>query len=304
MTVIVLTAFGFQGIQAFPRKRVASPDGWEGTASGDARTAGCSLSPMLRSLSGGELFGEIWGTAPPAVVALHGWRRTHADFSGVLGPASPGGLLPAVAVDLPGFGATPAPPAAWGSDDYAAAVSRLIKGPDGPGDPVVVLGHSLGGRVAVALAAKRPDLVKALVLTGAPLFPRTGSRSRPPAVFRAMRALGRVGLVSEERMERARRRHGSADYRLSEGVMRHVLVRLVNETYDEELASLQCPVELVWGEDDSETPLSVAGAICTRVPQAVFTVCPGAGHLTPIECPADLRAAVDRALAEGRGERP
>ncbi len=255
---------------------------------------------MLRSLAGGALFGEIWGTGPANVIALHGWRRSHVDFSGVLGPLSPAGPLPAVAVDLPGFGATPPPPAAWGSDDYAAAVARLIEGADGPGGPVVVLGHSLGGRVAVTLVARRPDLVKALVLTGAPLVPRMGVRSRPPAAFRVMRALARVGLLSEQRMERARRRHGSADYRLSEGVMREVLVRLVNETYDEDLASLRCPVELVWGEDDTETPLSVAEAIRARVPQAVLTACPGAGHLTPIECPVDLRAAVERALAAGR----
>ncbi len=56
------------------------------------------------------------------------------------------------------------------------------------------------------------------------------------------------------RMERARRRHGSADYLAAQGVMRDVLVRLVNERYEDTLAAVQCPVELVWGDDDQRRP--------------------------------------------------
>jgi pimeloyl-ACP methyl ester carboxylesterase len=163
--------------------------------------------------------------------------------------------------------------------------------------PVVVLGHSLGGRIAVELAAARPDLVRALILTGAPVAPRTGRSPRPKARFRAARALHRIGLVSDGRMERAKRHHGSADYRAAEGVMRDVLVRVVNERYEDTLAALRCPLELVWGDDDTEVPLGVARAVADRVPGATLTVCPGAGHLTPLTAPDELRAAVERALA-------
>ena len=138
----------------------------------------------------------------------------------------------------------------------------------------------------------------ALVLSGAPLLARPGARRAPVgAAFRAVRGLHRMGLVGEARMERARRHYGSADYRAAEGVMREVLVRLVNERYDDQLAALRCPVELVWGDDDAESPLSVARSICERVPGSVLTVCPGAGHLIPCTAPAPLRAAIERAAA-------
>jgi pimeloyl-ACP methyl ester carboxylesterase len=251
---------------------------------------------MLRSLAGGGLFGEIWGTGPPVVLVLHGWRRTHADFAAVVGPAAPLGPLPSWAPDLPGFGATPAPPDAWGSVEYAAALVPLLEDAGGSERPVVVLGHSLGGRVAVSLAAARPDLVGALVLTGAPIGPRAPGR-RPPARFRAARALHRVGLVSPARMDAARRRHGSDDYRAADGVMRAVLVRMVNERYEDALAALRCPLELVWGDDDTEAPVDGARAVAAQVAGATLTLCPGAGHLTPLTAPDQLRAAVDRALA-------
>lgn len=252
---------------------------------------------MLRSLAGGLLYGETWGEGSPVVVALHGWRRTHADFAPSLGPAAPRGALPTLAPDLPGFGATPAPPEPWGSDQYAAAVAQLLEDTGASGAGPVVVGHSLGGRIAVRLAAARPELVGALVLTGAPLVPKAGGRSRPPLAFRTARALHRVRVVGDATMERARRRYGSPDYRAAQGVMRDVLVRLVNERYDDALAALRCPVELVWGDDDAEAPPETARALEQAIADARLTLCPGAGHLLPLTAPVELRAAVERALA-------
>jgi len=241
------------------------------------------------------MFGETWGDGAPEVLVLHGWRRTHADFSSSVGPASPRGALATLAPDLPGFGATPPPPEVWGSAEYAAAVAGVLEA-ESSGRALVVVGHSLGGRVAVQLAAHHPEAVGALVLTGAPLVPRTGARRPTPPAFRMVRALHRARLVSEARLERARRRYGSDDYRAAQGVMRAVLVRMVNERYDDALAALRCPVELVWGDDDRDAPVEVARAIAARVPGAVVTVCEGAGHLVPTTAAGQLRAAVERAL--------
>lgn len=251
---------------------------------------------VLQAFDGGAVFGERWGDGgvPPAVVALHGWGRSHTDFTTVLGAAAPGGALAALGLDLPGFGASPPPPVAWGSEAYADVVVRILEGPGGPAGPVVLVGHSLGGRVAVRVAAARPDLVSGLVLSGAPVGPRTGGRPRPVPAFRLVRRLHRMGLVGDAAMERARQRHGSADYRAASGVMRDVLVRLVAEDYADAIGALACPVELVWGSDDSVVPTEVARSLAAAIPGARLTVCPAAGHLVPVTAPGDLRAAVDR----------
>jgi pimeloyl-ACP methyl ester carboxylesterase len=270
---------------------------------------------MLRSLAGGSLFGERWGEAPARVLALHGWARTHADFAPSLGSGARGGPLDVVAPDLPGFGATPPPPSPWGSADYATALLPLfgVDGADGEAGPAspwasadlrapaVVVGHSFGGRVALALAADHPELVAGLVLTGVPQLVRQGSRHRPPAAYRAVRALRRAHLVSERRLEEARQRYGSPDYRNAPGVMRGVLVRVLSEPYEPLLARLSCPVELLWAEDDTEAPLAVARAAAALVPGAVLTTCGRVGHLTPLSAPEALRAAVGRVLAAGIG---
>jgi pimeloyl-ACP methyl ester carboxylesterase len=255
---------------------------------------------VLKAFDSGRLFGVVHGSSGPVqpsqpkqpmqvrVVALHGWRRTSSDFDKVL--AGLGADVGALALDLPGFGASPEPPEAWASADYANAVAGILDG------PVVLLGHSFGGRVAVHLAAARPDLVRALVLTGVPLI-RHAPRGSAPLAFRVARWLHRRGLVSDARMEARRRRHGSPDYRAATGVMREVFVRVVNESYEEQLARIQCPVDLVWADDDAEARLGVAEeALALLGDRATLTTVPGAGHLTPLTAPDALRQAVERHL--------
>lgn len=244
---------------------------------------------MLQAFADGRLFGSSFGSGRPAVLALHGWGRSSADFRATLDG------LDAVALDLPGFGATPEPPEAWGAAEYAAAVAPVL---DEMAMPAVVLGHSFGGRVAVHLAAAHPDRVGGLVLTGVPLVRRPDApRRRPAPAFRVGRALHRRGLLSDGRMEALRRRYGSADYRAAGGVMRSVHVRAVNETYDDVLPRVACPVELVWGDDDADVPVAVAEAASRLLGDATLHLVPGAGHHTPLTAPAALREAVARRLA-------
>jgi pimeloyl-ACP methyl ester carboxylesterase len=280
----------------------------------DVRSATSPLArprlAMLKAFDGGRLFGAPFGTdGAPWVLALHGWARSHQDWRAVLGAqaatagaprpsqgpsgsstAQPG-ALGAVALDLPGFGATPPPPEAWGSDDYAAAITPVLA--ELPA-PAVVVGHSFGGRVAVHLAAAQPGLVRALVLTGVPLLRAAAGSRRPALSYRVGRSLHRFGLIGESRMEWLRQRYGSPDYRAATGVMREVLVRTVNETYEDQLRAVTCPVELVWADDDTEAPLSVAEAAAALLARPHLTICRGAGHFVPLTAPEALRQAIER----------
>jgi pimeloyl-ACP methyl ester carboxylesterase len=259
------------------------------------------VSGVLQAFDEGAIFGARWGRGEPLVVALHGWGRSHHDFEAALGSASAGGPLASVGLDLPGFGASPAPSEPWGSARYADAVARVLV--QVSGRPVVVVGHSLGGRVALQLGARHPGAVGALVLTGAPIGPKAPGAGRLAPGYRVARRLHRAHLLSEPAMERARQRYGSADYRAAAGVMRQILVRMVAEDYSDVVGRLRCPVELVWGADDTVAPPGMARWLRDQVPGAVLVECPEVGHLVPVAAPGALRGAVERALQRcGYGE--
>src|SRR5689334_9579146 len=117
-----------------------------------------------KAFGAGRIFGVTHGSPPFAVLALPGWLHQAADWAPALEQLDAGG----VALDLPGFGgATPELDEATGSAGYAAQVRPVLEELAGDG-PVVVAGHSFGGRVALHLAATNPDLVAGLLVTGVP----------------------------------------------------------------------------------------------------------------------------------------
>lgn len=179
--------------------------------------------------------------------------------------------------------AAPGPPSAAGPTPWHPTGFGLRR--------AVVVGHSTGGRVGVCLAAQRPELVAGLVLAGVPLLRRPPGKPKP--AFRVMRRLHRWRLVSDGRMEAWRQRYGSADYVAAQGVMRQVLVRLVGESYEEQLARLECPVAMVWGELDTAAPLDMARRAAALVPtRHTFDVAEGVGHDVHTERPDLLQARI------------
>jgi len=247
---------------------------------------------VLVSLLDGRFLAERFGGEPDRVIALHGWGRTRSDWAGAL--AGVGGL----ALDQPGFGSAPPPPAAWGSDDYARWLLPLVESLDRP----VLVGHSFGGRVAAQLTAMRPELVGGLLLTGTPLL-RAGTAPKAPLAYRALRTAGKLGILPAGQVEAARRKYGSADYRNAEGVLREVLVRTVNEEYSsvlDALARYDGPIELVWGAGDTAAPLSTAHRIAERT-GGTLTVVDDAAHLLQPSLDAAIDQRLRALLATGAG---
>ncbi len=244
---------------------------------------------MLRAYGDGNLFGEPYGVGPVQVVWLHGWGRRAQDFDEAATRLAERGVA-SVALDLPGFGSSPPPVVAGGARQYAKLVAPALA--DLADGPVVLVGHSFGGRVATVIAADHPELVRSLLLTGVPLV-RLAPSVTSPRAFRAIRWLHDRGMIDERRMEAARQKYGSADYRAASGVMRQVLVATVNESYEDELDRITVPVALVWGTNDREVPLEIArrSASLLHVPCTITTL-DGVGHLVPVDAVAALVNAV------------
>lgn len=252
-----------------------------------------NLFIVLRSYSDSRLFGETYGSSEIRVVWLHGWARSAQDFTLAANALAERGIG-SVALDLPGFGASPVPETPGGSHHYAELVLPAIR--EIAHDPLVLVGHSFGGRVAVVLAAEHPELVHSVVLTGVPLL-RTQPAAPSPRAYRVVRWLAAHHLVGATQLERARQKYGSSDYQRAHGVMRDVLVANVNESYEPELEQLMMPVTFLWGEGDREAPYEIAttAAALVKSPTTLRELA-GVGHFVPLEAPGELVDAVVKAL--------
>lgn len=239
---------------------------------------------MLATLLGGRAYAERFGDGEPEVVALHGWARNRTDWVSTLSSYD------ALALDLPGFGATPTPPSGWSTSEYAGWLGEILQDIHRP----VLVGHSFGGRVAIQYAAAHPESIRGLVLTGVPFF-RSRSHSRPQLGFRLARSAHANGLIDDDTMEKYRHKYGSADYRATTGHMRDVLVKAVNEEYAVQLDAIarsELPVRLVWGEEDEVSPLWMAQR-AAHILDAPFVVVPNSQHQIDGRISASLRSAIE-----------
>jgi pimeloyl-ACP methyl ester carboxylesterase len=249
---------------------------------------------VLRSYGDSRVFGESYGTGPVRVVWLHGWARQSRDFAAAAQILADRGVA-SVALDLPGFGSSPAPQSAGGARHYAELILPTLR--EIADAPLVLVGHSFGGRIAVVVASQHPELVAELVLTGVPQLVRVGAPARAPLAYRVIRWLVRRHLLSDSRLEAARQKYGSSDYRNAQGVIRDVLVATVQETYESELTTLTMPIAFVWGEGDREVPVEIATRAAALVQgPATLDVVTGVGHLLPLEAPDALAIAAEKAL--------
>lgn len=232
------------------------------------------------------------GEGPPLLL-LHGWGASKELMMPLVQCLR---HVRAIVPDLPGFGATPEPPRPWGVDEYARWVIALL---DRLGvERCDLIGHSNGGRIALALAATHPNRVHRMVLTGsAGIRPRHGlvwhARVRSFKALRRLSRSARVPAAARARLEEAVARRGSDDYRSASGTMRATLVRLVNSDLRTRLTHVRAPTLLIWGDRDDQTPIADARLMERLMPDAGLVVLEGCGHFAYAEQPERFCRIVD-----------
>ena len=219
------------------------------------------------------------GAGQPVVV-LHGWGGRIESMAPVIDCLRRGHRV--VAVDLPGFGESPAPAGVWGTPDYAEYVRDLLRDLDV--ERAHFVGHSFGAKTSFYLAATHPDVVEKLVLVGSPGLrtpPSMKARAKR-GVSRAGKAAGRLGPPGRWVKQRLYERLASQDYR-DAGPMRSILVKVVNEDLGHVLPRIKSSTLLVWGTEDDAAPVKHAHIMERLIPDAGLVLFDGAGHFAYLD---------------------
>jgi pimeloyl-ACP methyl ester carboxylesterase len=278
---------------------------------------------------GVRLHAEVSGPAdaPVTVVLLHGWcldRRTwrhQVEALGGLGRRAPR----VIAYDTRGHGRSSATQLSSATldqlgDDLAEVLRRLA-----PTGPVVLGGHSMGGMTIMEFAHRHPreftERVAGLLLVsttaeghthtryglpgsvagvlrfgetiGAGVLARSGAwrphRAVLPALAPALRWLLFGDRCADEALGLTLRSVGRAPLRSIGGFRASIGAQQRLETLT---AIGDVPAAVLVGDRDRLTPLPCAESIAAALPHARLAVCPGAGHMLPLERPEEVSAAL------------
>lgn len=251
----------------------------------------------------GTDFHWIEAGAGPAIVFLHGlpfhkglWSRNMDSLSH---------RWRAIAPDLRGFGESGLPEGEASVDAYADDVAALIEH-WGTG-PVVLAGHSMGGYVALALARRRPELLRGLVMVASRATADTEDaaanrravaarlRTENPAFVADSMAPKMLPTGQRDPSVLAQVRSLMEPLR-ADGIAHAQLALASRPDSTPSLGSISCPALVVAGERDAVVPLSESGIFAANFANGRLEVIEGAGHLLSWERPREFEAILTKWL--------
>ena len=223
-----------------------------------------------------------------------------------------------VVLDLPGFGDSDPVGEGFDLDHVALSVGDALESRLGGGYDL--LGHSLGGAVALSLARLRPEAISGLILSAPAGFrPRarplaTSIATAAPVLLRGRRLIGdrlvesdlarRVllwGALSDAATISPERARAMLDASSGASRLREAAETAMTADLSAELAAIEVDVGFLWGTRDPLMPEATTDVIRQCRPKAPVELVPGAGHVAQVERPEAFAMAVESLLAKLHG---
>ena len=227
----------------------------------------------------------------PTLIMLHGFTADNQSWGPLEKAIGPGPAL--IRIDLPCHGKSPL----RRITGFAALARMMVEAFDeatGDGDPVHLIGHSLGGALAIAIADIRPRRVASLnLIAPAGLGPEIDAATLQ-GIARATKAeslapwLRRLtanpDIISDSYAEAAMRARSNAAMRAAQTDMAEAILADGTQTFDVQAAlqRLTAPTKIIWGRQDRIIPCRHATSQRT---DAAIHLLDGAGHIPQMECP-------------------
>ncbi|MBI2866099.1 MAG: alpha/beta fold hydrolase [Chloroflexi bacterium] len=255
---------------------------------------------MKASIDGCQLFYEVAGSGPPLLL-VHGLGSDHTTWAEIAPILTRHFQL--ILPDLRGFGQSDKPSGEYTPAVFSADLGRLLETLGIP--QAFVLGHSMGGIVALRLALDFPQQVRALVVsdTSSECNLRARDFWLQIAQLAATEGMGALVMNVETRFSaefaaqhpeavaKARERLLACDPQVYAAACR-ALATLHEDPLTPHLGRISCPTLVLVGEKDVLTPPGAAVIVHRGIAGSQLWVFPGRGHSLYHEAPEEYAAAV------------
>ena len=241
---------------------------------------------------------EVFGEGKPLLL-LHGWGACINSMAPIWQFFK--SKFKVYVLDFPGQGngsgdmKTP-----WGIPEYADMVLEFmkklnIKNPD-------VIAHSFGGRVTIYLASKYNELFNKIVLVDtAGVRPKLSLKKKFKIyMFKCGKVILKYTTSKdkyEEKLNEFRKKFGSSVYsKIKSDVIRQTFSKVINLDLTNNLKDIKNSVLLMWGENDTDTPLYMAKIMEKNIKDSGLVVLKNAGHFSYIDKASEFNLIVDKFL--------
>jgi pimeloyl-ACP methyl ester carboxylesterase len=228
-----------------------------------------------------------FGKGPKTILVLHGWGSRISSWHQLLDSIDKNQFT-TYFLELPGFGDSKHPIKAWDVDTYLSFVKHFASENKIQVDYLLV--HSFGARIATKWLVESDNTIKKAIYIGAAgikpqlsKFKRIVKKVSPKLkkLFNK-KAFAPIYIFFQNIIYKLT---DSGDYLKVKGAMKQTFVNVIEEDLSDLLPEINRPVLLVWGEEDTYTPLWMGNIMHQKIPDSRINVIPNVRHGLHIQCP-------------------
>lgn len=236
------------------------------------------------------------------VLILPGWGTTVNTYMPIINSMSTYSTV--YCLDMPGFGESEEPNTSWNLDNYVTFIVNFIKNQNIK--EVDLIGHSNGGRIIIKLMSQKNlnFKVNKIILIGSAgiVHKKTLSQNLKIKIFKFCKKileLKPIKAICPNLISKFKNSFGSEDYRNASPVMKQTLVQLIDQDLRELLPNISVPTLLIWGVNDTATPISDGEIMKKLIPDAGLIKVENCSHYVFLERPAYVNKIISTFLNGG-----
>ena len=237
-----------------------------------------------------------------AVLILPGWGTTINTYMPIINSLSTYNTV--YCLDMPGFGESEEPNTSWNLDDYVTFVIDFIKSQNI--NELSLIGHSNGGRIIIKLMNEKnlSFKVNKIILIGSAGIVHEknlyqNSKVKLAKIGKNILELKPIKKIFPNLIMKLKNNFGSEDYKNASPIMKGTLVQLINYDLREFLSNINVPTLLIWGSNDTATPISDGKLMEKLIPDAGLIRIENCSHYVFLEQPGYVNKIINTFLNGG-----
>lgn len=230
------------------------------------------------------------GTMKKAYI-IHGWSYSIEKWDEVVSLLKKKGIN-AVVLKVPGLIYPIEKP--WTINDYVSWLEKELKDEK---EKIILVGHSNGGRIAMAFVKKNPEKISHLFLIdSAGIYHNSIPVRIKRMVFGNLAQIGKKFTTDKTLKKILYKLARSNDYNKADLVMKETMVSLMESDKARYFEDVKIPTTIIWGKDDTTTPLSDGRLLNKEIKDSKFFIVKNAKHSPQFTHPHEVADIISNNL--------
>lgn len=242
-----------------------------------------------------NIYYEEYGCGEKILIFLHGWGNSCQSFTKQIEYFKDKYHL--YLIDMPGFGKSSEPPKPYSLNDYIEVLENFII--DKQINCPILVGHSFGGRIAIKYASSK-KISHLILIASAGLKKKRRTKTRFKILKYKIKKKWYQITKNYALYNYLIKNSGSSDYQNASSILKKTMIKVINEDLSKQLKKINVKTLLIWGQQDTETPIEQGEKMKKMIKGAALVVFKKGTHFVHQENEKEINKIIEDFVSDNK----